>query len=156
MFRDDERFACALEALARGDFSSAEAALSALLDASNDLSERAFLLNKRGVAHVGLELRKEARDDFAAALAASREYAPALTNLGNLLLDEGDVDGAIARYEQAIASDAEYALAHLNLGVAYKRAGRIADSVRELRQSQRLEERARANASFFSTRARRR
>jgi lipoprotein NlpI len=156
MFRDDERFACALQALARADFQEAEAALGGLIAASTELSERAFLLNKRGVARVGLELRDGAREDFAAALEAAAEYAPALTNLGNLLLEEGDVESSIAYYERAVASDADYAVAHLNLGVAYKRAGRIAESVRELRHSQRLEERARANASFFSTRARRR
>ena len=156
MFRDDQRFACALEALACGDFATAEAALGALLDVPTQPAERAFLLNKRGVARVGLELRDGAREDFAGALEAVAEYAPALTNLGNLLLEDGDVDGSIAHYQRAIASDPEYAVAHLNLGVAYKRAGRIAESVRELRHSQRLAERARANASFFSTRARRR
>jgi tetratricopeptide (TPR) repeat protein len=154
MFRNDERFACALQALERGDFSGAEAAFGALLEACTELAERAFLLNKRGVARVRLEQRDRAWHDFEAALEARPAYAPALTNLGNLLLEDGDVQAAIAHYERAIASDAGYAVAHLNLGVAYKRAGRIAESVRELRRSQQLEERARVNASFSSTRAR--
>ena len=115
--------------------------------------DRAFLLNKRGVARIGLDLRALARADFLAALGAVAGYAPALTNLGNLLLEEGDLDGALARYRQAITADRDYALAYLNLGVAEKQAGRLAESVRALRQAERLERRANA-ASFWRARRR--
>ena len=143
MFRKDDRFASALKALRRRDYGGAETALSALLEAESlDVGERAFLLNKRGVARIGMQRRAQAVEDFEAALQARPAYAPALTNLGNLLFDAGDVEGAIARYERAIASDSEYSVAHLNLGAAYKRAGRIADAVRALRQAERLERRA--------------
>lgn len=118
--------------------------------------ERAFLLNKRGVARIGLESREEARGDFQATLAVQPRHAPALTNLGNLSLEGGDLDSAIAYYERAIACDAEYPIAYLNLGVAYKKAGRIAEGVRALRQAQRLEDRARASARVSFPRARRR
>ncbi|HZY96084.1 MAG TPA: tetratricopeptide repeat protein [Candidatus Cybelea sp.] len=151
MFRDDDRFACALQALDRGQLSSAEAAFDALLEGATMPAERAFLLNKRGVARVGLELRDLARGDFMAALAAIADYAPAVTNLGNLLLENGELDAAISQYEKAIANDAEYAIAYLNLGVAYKRSGRLAEAVRALRHAQRLEERARARATSAST-----
>jgi lipoprotein NlpI len=143
VFLDEGRFAFALGALERRDFSSAEQAFSELL--ARDMGgskERAFLLNKRGVARIGLERRELARADFAAALDAVPGYAPALTNLGNLLLEQGDIDAAIARYEGAIAADHAYAVAYLNLGVAYKRAGRLADAVRALRAAQRLERRS--------------
>ena len=70
-----------------------------------------------------------ARDDREAAQAALdealRTYAacvPAIVNAGNLLLEDGDVDGAIARFEAAIALDPDYPEAHHNLGVAYRRA----------------------------------
>jgi len=152
VFRDNGRFACALAALQRRDFSAAEAAFSALIDASSTAPERAFLLNKRGVARIGLERRDLAHADFAAALEARPDYPPALTNVGNLLLEEGSVEEAIARYERAIERDPEYAVAHLNLSVAYKRAGRIADAVRALRRSQRLEG---ATGASFWRRARR-
>jgi tetratricopeptide (TPR) repeat protein len=143
VFRKDDRFAFALEALRRRDYAGAEAALSALLAAeSRGVAERAFLLNKRGVARIGLQRRELAVQDFEAALEARPAYVPALTNVGNLLFDAGDVQGAIAHYERAIALDSEYAVAHLNLGAAYKRAGRIADAVRALRQAERLERRA--------------
>ncbi|HEX3671430.1 MAG TPA: tetratricopeptide repeat protein [Candidatus Cybelea sp.] len=155
MFRDEPRFAFALQALDRREFERAQSAFDELL-ASESLraDERAFLLNKRGVARIGLKARELARADFAAALQARPAYAPALTNLGNLSLEEGDLDAAIARYESAIRADADYAVAYLNLGVAYKRAGRIDDGVRALRQAQRLEQRA--NAASGWRRARRR
>ena len=144
MFRKDDRFAFALKALRRRDYAGAEAAFSELLEAESlGAAERAFLLNKRGVARIGTQRRELAAQDFEAALEAQPAFAPALTNLGNLLFDAGDVEGAIARYERAIALDAEYAVAHLNLGAAYKRAGRIADAVRALRQAERLERRTR-------------
>lgn len=157
MFRDEGRFAFALAALERGDFSSAETAFSALIDRGEEAAaERAFLLNKRGVARVNLDRRDLAREDFLASLEARPDYPPALTNLGNLLLEDGSIQAAIARYERAIERDPEYAIAHLNLSVAYKRAGRIADAVRALRRSQRIEGSKAASGASFWRRARRR
>jgi lipoprotein NlpI len=155
VFRDEPRFACALQALDRRQFDRAVAAFDELLQSENlAVGERAFLLNKRGVARVGLAQREPARADFIAALAARPGYAPALMNLGNLLLEEGEVDAAIAQYERAIASDGEYAVAYLNLGIAYKRAGRIDDGIRALRQAQRLEQRANASRAWRPARRR--
>ncbi len=139
MFRSEGRFACALSKLDRGEFSDAEAALSELLAGEPVTTrERAFLLNKRGVARIGLARLEAARADFMAALEASPAYPPALTNLGNLLLEDGQIDAAIARYESAIAADRDYATAYLNLGVAYKRAGRIGEAVRAMRRAHTL------------------
>lgn len=131
--------ALALAALARHEFSAADEALSALIACEKAPSERAFLLNKRGVARMGLDLREQAAADFAAASHGAGAYAPALTNLGNLLLESGDFDGAIAKYEAALAADPDYAVAHFNLGVACKRAGNIGSGVRSLRRAQRLD-----------------
>lgn len=155
VFRDEKSFACALDALARRDFAGAEAELGALLSAIGlSDADRAFLLNKRGVARIGLERRADARADFQAALEINPNFAPAFANLGNLLFEEGEAEAAIVHYERAIRADPDYAIAHFNLGVAYKRVGRIADGVRALRRAQRLE--GRANAAGFWQRARRR
>jgi tetratricopeptide (TPR) repeat protein len=155
VIRDEGPFACALRALDRRDFAAAELAFSQLL-AGGDFNaiQRAFLLNKRGVARIGLARRDEAQEDFEAALRADAAHAPALTNLGNLLLEAGSLEAAIARYERAVASDPQYAIAYLNLGVAYKRAGRIAEGVRALRHAQRLEARANAARSWRQVRRR--
>ena len=81
----------ALAALAARDFASAERAITALLEppAAPSPLERAFLLNKRGVARAGMDRLDDARGDFAAALECVANYPPALTNLGNLLLGRG-------------------------------------------------------------------
>jgi lipoprotein NlpI len=144
-------------ALGQRDYAQADREISAIL-AEQALSAptRAFLLNKRGVARIGMGLRVPAREDFNAALELAPSHAPALTNLGNLLLEEGELDAAIARYRAAIAADREYAIAYLNLGVAYKRSGRIAEGVRALREAQRLEQKARKEASALSWRSFRR
>ncbi len=148
MFRLWRRFASprtpapyerALALLGRRDYPRAEIELSALLAAATEAPDRAFLYNKRGVARVALKHTDGARQDFDDAIACVSGHAPALTNLGNLLLEEGRIDDAIARYEAAIVSDPNYALAHLNLGTAYKRAGRLKDAVRSLRRALALE-----------------
>jgi len=101
--------------------------------------ERAAAANKRGVALVELDRKDDARTAFERALLIVPKFAPALVNIGNLHLEAGDPDEAIRYYESAVRSDEDYALAHHNLGVAYKRLGRTADSVRELRKAHRLE-----------------
>ncbi len=129
-----------MRALEGGDFAEAERALGALLEGSGlPPGERAFLLNKRGVAIVSLGERERAREYFEAALAALPQYPAALTNLGNLALERGDTDQAVPYYEAAIASDESFALAHLNLSAAYRKQGRLGDAVRSLRKAQRLE-----------------
>jgi len=132
--------ALALEALGRGRYAEAVAGLDALL-ASTACSpaDRAFYLNKRGVTRVALGQPELAREDFEGALSSVARYAPAIANLGNLLMEAGDVEGAIGRYEAAVAADDDYAVAHFNLGIAYKRAGRLDEGVRAMRKAQRLE-----------------
>ena len=155
MVRDEDPFACALRALRRGDYARAETELTSLLAAQEwTPNDRVFLLNKRGVARIGLARHDGARADFEAALELNPSFAPAIANLGNLLLEAGDLDGAIAAYERAIACDPEYAVAYFNLGVAYKRYGRVAEGVRALRQAQRLEGRAIAAPSWLPARRR--
>src|SRR5690349_2092415 len=92
----------ALSALQRGDFAAAEPLLTREIEDAADPQRRAFLLNKRGVARIKLGLREEARADFASALECVRRYAPALTNMGNLLLEDDRVDDAICAYCDAI------------------------------------------------------
>jgi predicted Zn-dependent protease len=132
----------AVVALERGDFENALQALDAL-DAAPDSVSRATVENKRGVALVGLARREEALAAFCAALEADEKHAPALVNLGNLLLEDGHPEDAVDYYEAALRADPHYAVAYQNLGVACKRLGRRAESVRNLRVAARLESRRR-------------
>lgn len=137
--RDRSPRALALRALDRGHYDDAERRLSELLELGAPPAELALLHNKRGVARTYLQRRDDARADFEAALAALPRFAPALTNVGNLLLEDGEYSAAIAQYERAIRADDTYAVAHFNLGIAYKKLGRFDEGVRELRRAQRLE-----------------
>lgn len=128
----------ALQSLARGEYAAALQQLDVLLEEETRGEERAVLSNKRGVALVSLLRRDEARQAFDDALAARPRYAPALVNLGNLHLEASEADAAIAQYQAAVAADDRYGPAHHNLAVAYKRLGRTADYVRELRRAHKL------------------
>jgi len=75
----------------------------------------------------------------AAISSSSARSAAAITTIGNLLLEDGALDEAIAHYEYALLIDAEYAPAYHNLGVALHRSGRRVESVRMLRKATRLE-----------------
>lgn len=69
------------------------------------------------------------------AVEAHPKHLRARVNLGNLKLEAGDVEGAIALYEAVLAIDDQYPSALHNLGVAYRRSGNIAKSVRTLRRA---------------------
>ncbi|MBD5655418.1 MAG: tetratricopeptide repeat protein [Candidatus Eremiobacteraeota bacterium] len=95
--------------------------------------------NKRGVVLIALVRRHEALEAFSLALDRDAECAPALVNIGNVLLEDDHVLDAVDYYEAAIRADAGYPMAHRNLGVAFKRLGRRGDAVRAFRAAARLE-----------------
>lgn len=130
-------FERAVRLIETGNYAQADAVLSGLLASGAAPAERASILNKRGVARIHQDRREDALGDFAAALELRPGFAPALVNVGNLLLEDGDVEAAVVQYEAALRSDQGYRIAHLNLGVAYKRLGRHADAVREFRRADR-------------------
>jgi tetratricopeptide (TPR) repeat protein len=131
-----------LAELSAGRPDEALAAFGEALEACAAGEERARIENKRGVALVALRRLAHAREAFEAALAARPGCAPALVNLGNLLLEEGRTAEAIEFYERALAADADYAPAYFNFGIACKRSGRRAEAVRHFRTATRLEARA--------------
>jgi superkiller protein 3 len=130
-----------LRAIEAGRFEEAEAPLRAALDEASDGPARALVYNKLGVAYVAARRRDEALGAFAEALDCDPACAPALTNIGTLLLEDGHVDDAIDHYDAAIVADDRYALAYRNLGIALRRAGRRDASVSALRKADRLEAR---------------
>jgi len=129
-------FERAIRLIESGDYANADARLTALLT-SGDAADRASIFNKRGVARVHLGRHEDALNDFRAALEIRPGYAPALVNIGNLLLEGGEVEAAMLQYEAAVQSDDAYRVAHFNLGVALKKLGRHADAVREFRRADR-------------------
>lgn len=73
------------------------------------------------------------------ALAASESYAPAWEALGVLALNRDDVSSAIDYLQQAVRTGPWRASAHMLLAIAYARASRRDDVLRELRAAVRLD-----------------
>ena len=91
---------------------------------------------QRGTAHIFLNDSERARLSFTRALGHDPKHYRALTNKGNLSLEENNVDEAIQAYEAALRLNEDFANAHHNLGVAYRRKGKIDKSVRSIRRAQ--------------------
>ena len=103
-------------------------------------AERAAALFNLGLVTRDGALLSEAREAFAA-LGARREEASAARELGALLLEQGDVPGAVALLERAVeraesAGDAASLGAAANAaGLAYLAAGRGSDAIDVLRRA---------------------
>ncbi|MBV8370735.1 MAG: tetratricopeptide repeat protein [Candidatus Eremiobacteraeota bacterium] len=136
-------FERAARALERGRLEEAETELAAALGAARTAAEVAAVHNKRAVLAVHRHDLRRAVDALVEALEADPRSAAAITTLGNLLLEHGDVAEAIAHFEYALLIDDQYAPAYHNLGVALHRSGRRGEAVRMLRKATRLESRIR-------------
>jgi tetratricopeptide (TPR) repeat protein len=133
----------ALSALETGEYAVALDECGTALSEAVDDAARADALNKRGVALIGLGRRDDALTAFCEALDFSEKHAPALVNVGNLLLEDGNLEDAVDYYQAAMRADPAYPLAYRNLSVASKRLGRPGEAVRYLRVADRLEARRR-------------
>jgi tetratricopeptide (TPR) repeat protein len=131
-------FEAGVAALEAGRIDDALASLSAAIAVAESENQRALVHNKRALAQLRRGDRTAAVADFVEALAADSRCVAAIVNVGNLLLEDGIFDDAIAHYEAALRVDDAYADAHLNVGIAYKRLGRRADAVRAFRRAHRL------------------
>lgn len=100
---------------------------------------------QRGTAHIYEGRFDDARQSFDDALAIDPQHYRALTNLGNVALEEKRVDDAIDYYSRAIKINESFANAHHNLGVAYRRKGHLSKSVKSLKTAQRLTQRKEAS-----------
>jgi len=136
-------FAAGVDALERGRHDEALAHFATALARAETAGERSRIENKRALTLLARRDRPAAVAALAAALAWDPRCVAAIVNIGNLLLEDGVVDDAVAHYEAALRIDDGYAPAHLNLGIAYKRMGRRADAVREFRRASRIEGRLR-------------
>ena len=129
--------------LERGRLAAAEAAFAqALADAATP-AETAAARNKRAIVAIRRGERELAVAELVCALEADPRGVAAIVTVGNLLLEDGDVDEAVAHYEYALLIDPDYGPAYHNLGVALHRRGRKSEAVRMLRKATRLEGRAR-------------
>ena len=93
---------------------------------------------QRGTAYVFLDDTEAAEAAFRRAGELDPKHYRALTNLGNLRLEAGRTDEAIALYEQAIRLNEGFPNAHHNLGVAYRRKGHVNKGVAAIRRAQKV------------------
>jgi len=73
------------------------------------------------------------------ALRYGEAKAQILFRLGNLYFEQGDLTRAEHAYRRATEEDPHHASAHHNLGVVYRRQGRIAQSLQMLKKARKLE-----------------
>ena len=138
-----EPFARGARELDRGRLDRAEAAFADALAAAQTPADVAAVRNKRAIIAIRRRYLELAVDELICALEADPRSAAAITTLGNMLLESGATDEAIAHYEYAILVDDGYAPAYHNFGVALHRSGRRGEAVRMLRKATRLEGRMR-------------
>ncbi len=134
-----EPFVVGTRELARGRLDAAETAFTAALGMSATAAQAAAARNKLAVVAIHRLDRDGAIDQLVLAFEADPRSPAAMTTVGNLFLEDGDVDEAIVHYEYALLIDDGYAPAYHNLGVALHRKGRRGEAVRMLRKATRLE-----------------
>jgi tetratricopeptide (TPR) repeat protein len=81
-----------------------------------------------------------------AAMNNNLQAATFATNSGKRLLSVGDVDGAIAQFRSAISSEANYAPAHYQLGLALSQKGEKDEAAKEFRKAAELDPRGTSGA----------
>jgi Tfp pilus assembly protein PilF len=87
--------------------------------------------------HISFDRKDDAEKHYKQALEIRPSFSEARVNLGNLYLDQGRLDEAIALYEQAL-NDMLYAtpyIAEANLGWAYFKKGNSPQALEHLRAS---------------------
>lgn len=92
-----------------------------------------------GLVHIRSGNREEAKQAFDTALLTDPSHYRVKTNLANMTLEAGQTDEAICLYEEVLKLNPEYALAHHNLGAAYRKKGQIDKSVYHIKRGQRLQ-----------------
>ncbi len=110
-----------------------------MLDSLNSVTHpllRAEAETLRGTALIYHNDISNAKLAFEKALTHDPNHYRAMTNLGNIALENNHLEQAITFYEQALKINEQFANAHHNLAVAYKRKGEVGKSVRALKQAQ--------------------
>ena len=131
----------AIEALQAADanWRNAQTSMRASLESAKDCwLTRSEAENNLGVLEALGGSTDAARAHFQAALSADARHYRALTNLGNLELEAGNLEQAEILYKQVIAIQPEYSVVYNNLAAAMRKRGKRHESVEYLKKSQRL------------------
>lgn len=118
------------------DRRESDKALDLLRQRSTDFFE-AEVETQRGTALIFDNELDAAQAHFERAVELDPRHYRAITNLGNIALENGRVDEAVEAYERALKINDDFSNAYHNLGVAYRKRGQFNKSVRMLRRAQR-------------------
>lgn len=130
----DELYKYGCDLLEQNKLTEAFEAFVSILQQDN---QNYLAMNKLGVICARERRPEDARAHFQAALAINPDNAPTIVNLGNLSLEQGEYQEAIAYYEKALSIDSKYHLAYYNLGVAYKKIGNYDEYFKNLKEYKR-------------------
>lgn len=100
-----------------------------------------------GLLRVRAGNREAAKVAFEKALEHDKGHFRAKTNLANLWQEEGQLEAAIGAYQEVLNLNPDYAMAHHNLGAAYRKKGDVAKSVYHVKRAQRLQMRPPSRSS---------
>ncbi len=109
----------ATAAILRGRYEQAVALYDEVLaDPGLPKTRHASIYNDRGVAKWRQQRHEDALDDFAKAIAASPDYAPAFNNRGTVLMELDRVEDAFQDFDRALTLSPGFAAAYNNRGNA--------------------------------------
>lgn len=128
---EQEYLAAANAAYHNNDFQRAAQAYGFVL--RHNPNNVAVLINY-AAAMRRLGLIEVAEQTLRRAMALAPSEIMKLSNLGNILADKGDFAAAIAAQEQAVALDMNAVGVKYNLGIAYKKAGRLDEAIKIFQQ----------------------
>lgn len=86
-----------------------------------------------GMAYQKEDRRDEAFDEYQRVLAVNPASAITYNNMGNILIDKGQIDEGILKFKEAIRLKPKYYDAHFNLGLAYFKKGLFDASLNEFK-----------------------
>jgi tetratricopeptide (TPR) repeat protein len=131
----------AIEALreADGNYRSGEAKVRDALEIARGCwLTRGEAENGIGVLEALVGNSDVARTHFQAALSADPRHYRAITNLGNLELEAGNLERAEELYKQVVQLNPDYSVVYNNLAAVMRKRGKRHDAVEYLKKSQRL------------------
>ena len=109
-----QKYAYALQLMGAGNHDAALKMFNDISDLNNGLSGPYV---NRGLIYIKLNDKVKAEDQFKEAIIRNADNVTALNQLGIILREKKDFDGARTQYEAALLVNENHMNAHLNLGI---------------------------------------
>lgn len=110
-------------------------------DLLKDQPEHYEAINKLGVIFARRGQKPEAKQCFDLALKITPDYAPAWSNLGNLSLEENNLEQAWKLFQKSKECDDEYPYAYYGMAIVHKKRGELKQYVSLIKTFKRMQRR---------------